>query len=51
MTDEKKDQTPGKPEPEPEDGERPPRAALLFMVAFPFGVMALIGLLYVWLRG
>jgi hypothetical protein len=51
VTDGTKDQTSEKPAPEPEEGERPPPLQMLVLVLFPFAVMAIIALLYVWLRG
>ena len=38
------------PEPEQDEGGRPPRLAMLVLVLFPFALVVIFGLLYTWIR-
>ena len=50
MSEEKKDRAPESAEPEKDEGRRPPLLHLLILVLFPFALVVIFGLLYVWIR-
>jgi hypothetical protein len=50
VTEERDDRTRETHQDEPSDGERPPRAAMLILVLFPFALIVIFGLLYAWIR-
>jgi hypothetical protein len=51
VSEQKEDRPPGGLEPDQGEGVRPHRLAMLILVLFPFALMAVVALLYVWIRG